>query len=145
MPFKNKCTVIKMISRSSTWENHVAVHHNLECQIFFLVLIFLTCFNQSKSGRSRDRLRGQKTPGLWFWFIIRMEKSVRKTSSTSTIKKAGKWHVKPPVPKAGYYLHLSLGRLGRVSDYYVSLIFPTSKSAQPSHALPPEDLLLLLM
>lgn len=47
MPCKNKCTVIKMVSRFSTWENHVAVHGNLGCQIFFLVLIFLTCFNPS--------------------------------------------------------------------------------------------------
>lgn len=38
--------------------------------------------------------------------------------------------------RAGYYLHLSLGRLSRMSDHYVSFIFPTSKSTQPSHALP---------
>lgn len=73
-----------------------------------------------------------------------MEKSIKKPSSISAINKAEKWHIKPPVFTAGYYLHLSLRRLGRVSDHYVSLIFPTSKSTQPFHALLPENLLLLL-
>lgn len=60
------------------------------------------------------------TPGLQFCFIIKIGKKA---------------------------IHLFLGRLGRMSDHYVSLIFPIHKSSQPSHALPhppPQEPLLLL-
>lgn len=76
------------------------------------------------------------TSDLSFWFINRTEKNLleKQAVSISTINKAGEWRVKPQASRAGFYLHLSLGRLGRTSDHYVSLIFPTSKSTQPSHA-----------
>lgn len=82
-------------------------------------------------------------PGLPFWFIEKQAVII------SIINKAGEWCFKLQASRAGNYLHLSPGRLDKMSDHYAPLIFPTSKSPQPSHALsslhpPPQELLLLL-